>query len=82
MGVGRFCRVFVIPLAEARLLAIEDEMSRTFVLPTRESLGGPAVFSGEVDLCSWDLFVSAVVAAADASLVAGRGSISSTVGFS
>jgi hypothetical protein len=80
MGVGRFCRVLGIPLAEARLLAIEEERSRAFALRTPASLGGP-VASGEVDLLSLPRAVSAEIAAADASRIAGRGSTSSR-GFS
>ena len=82
MGVDRFCLVLGMPLAEARLLAIEEDKSRAFVLPTLDSRGGPTAVSGEVDLFSACLDVSAAMAAAEASLVAGRGSTSSTTGFS
>lgn len=71
-----------IPLAEARLLAIDEDRSRAFDLPTLANLGGDRVASGEVDLVSCCLIASAAIAAADASLIAARGSTSSVTGFS
>ena len=71
-----------MPLADARLLAMDEERSRAFGLLTRGSLGGPCAVSGEVDLFSCCLSVSAVVAAIDASRVAAGGSTSSSTGFS
>jgi hypothetical protein len=75
MGAGRFWRMLGIPLAVARLLAIEEDSSRALDLPVRGSLGGPSpsFVSGDADLFA----VSAAVAMAVASLVAARGSTSS-----
>lgn len=39
-GVVLFCRELGMPLAEARLLAMELERSRPVLLPVRASLGG------------------------------------------
>lgn len=72
-----------MPLAVARLLAIEEDSSRALDLPVRGSLGGPWVESGDVDLASsFSLDASAAVAMAVASMVAARGSTSSTTGRS
>jgi hypothetical protein len=64
-----------MPLAVARLLAMEEDSSRALDLPVRGSLGGPSpsLESGDDDLFA----ASAAVAMAVASLVAARGSTSS-----
>lgn len=82
MGVGRFWRGFGIPLAEARLLAIDEDISRALDLATLDSLGGPIAVSGDVDLASCCPPASAAVAASEAAFVAARGSTSSFIRFS
>ena len=83
IAAGRFCRGLGIPLADARLLAIDEDRSRAVGLPTRDNLGGPCA-SGEVALlsCCSALSAAVTVAVADASRVAARGSASSGTGFS